>query len=199
MFCEVLGLWVADTWERLGCPPAFRLVELGPGKGTLMAQMLRVFRGIPTVEAAVHVHLVDIGRELIKHQRTVLGCTTRPLPFAPPGSAAAAGAPADTRHQQQQRRAAAAVSAASARDPRPGGKPLGADEVVVLRRPSMNNNNNDDDEQQEETQAERELRELYEPPARRQFVVPPAASGRGRRDIPIAWHPSLSMVPDDRT
>ena len=196
MFCEVLGLWVADTWERLGCPPAFRLVELGPGKGTLMAQMLRVFRGIPTVEAAVHVHLVDIGRELIKHQRTVLGCTTRPLPFAPPGSAAAAGAPAATRHQQQHR-AAAAVSAASARDPRPGGKPLGADEVVVLRRPSMNNSN--DDEQQEETQAERELRELYEPPARRQFVVPPAASGRGRRDIPIAWHPSLSMVPDDRT
>jgi len=196
MFCEVLGLWVADTWERLGCPPAFRLVELGPGKGTLMAQMLRVFRGIPTVEAAVHVHLVDIGRELIKHQRTVLGCTTRPLPFAPPGSAAAAGAPAATRHQQQHR-AAAAVSAASARDPRPGGKPLGADEVVVLRRPSMNNSN--DDEQQEETQAERELRELYEPPARRQFVVPPAASGRGRRDIPIAWHPSFSMVPDDRT
>jgi NADH dehydrogenase [ubiquinone] 1 alpha subcomplex assembly factor 7 len=42
MFGDVVGLWVADNWVRLGKPSKFRLVELGPGKGTLMNDMLHV-------------------------------------------------------------------------------------------------------------------------------------------------------------
>jgi NADH dehydrogenase [ubiquinone] 1 alpha subcomplex assembly factor 7 len=44
MFGELIGLWCVDTWQRLGAPPAINLVELGPGRGTLMADMLRASR-----------------------------------------------------------------------------------------------------------------------------------------------------------
>jgi SAM-dependent MidA family methyltransferase len=40
MFGELIGLWVADLWQRAGQPPA-RYVELGPGRGTLAADALR--------------------------------------------------------------------------------------------------------------------------------------------------------------
>lgn len=40
MFGELVGAWAADLWLRAGSPPV-RLVELGPGRGTLMADMLR--------------------------------------------------------------------------------------------------------------------------------------------------------------
>src|SRR3546814_6359640 len=37
MFGELIGLWCADLWPRMGGPDPVRLVELGPGRGTLMA------------------------------------------------------------------------------------------------------------------------------------------------------------------
>lgn len=40
MFGELIGLWLADLWDRAGRPPA-RYVELGPGRGTLAADALR--------------------------------------------------------------------------------------------------------------------------------------------------------------
>ncbi|MDG2534591.1 SAM-dependent methyltransferase [Sphingomonas sp. HITSZ_GF] len=40
MFGELIGLWIADLWQRAGAPPA-RYVELGPGRGTLAADALR--------------------------------------------------------------------------------------------------------------------------------------------------------------
>ena len=42
IFGEVLGAWLVDVWERAGSPADVRLVELGPGRGTLMADLLRV-------------------------------------------------------------------------------------------------------------------------------------------------------------
>ena len=45
MFGELLGLWVAETWTRLGAPERFRLVEVGPGDGTLMEDALRAMAG----------------------------------------------------------------------------------------------------------------------------------------------------------
>ena len=41
MFGELLGLWAADLWQRAGSPPGTRLIELGPGRGTMMVDMLR--------------------------------------------------------------------------------------------------------------------------------------------------------------
>jgi NADH dehydrogenase [ubiquinone] 1 alpha subcomplex assembly factor 7 len=51
MFGEMVGAWVAAVWEGVG-RPAFRLVELGPGRGTLMADALRVLGAAGAREAA---------------------------------------------------------------------------------------------------------------------------------------------------
>ncbi|MGH6717741.1 MAG: SAM-dependent methyltransferase, partial [Alphaproteobacteria bacterium] len=47
MFGELIGLWVADVWQGLGAPAPFRLIELGPGRGTLMADLLRALAVVP--------------------------------------------------------------------------------------------------------------------------------------------------------
>ncbi|RMF10698.1 MAG: class I SAM-dependent methyltransferase, partial [Alphaproteobacteria bacterium] len=41
MFGELIGLWAADLWQRAGSPAPVHLIELGPGRGTLMADALR--------------------------------------------------------------------------------------------------------------------------------------------------------------
>jgi SAM-dependent MidA family methyltransferase len=47
MFGEIVGAWLAHAWQVCGAPSPVRLVELGPGRGTLMADMLRVMSGYP--------------------------------------------------------------------------------------------------------------------------------------------------------
>jgi NADH dehydrogenase [ubiquinone] 1 alpha subcomplex assembly factor 7 len=60
MFGEVIGLWLADLWQRAGSPPAVHLVELGPGRGTLMADALRaIAKAAPPFSAAIRLHLVE--------------------------------------------------------------------------------------------------------------------------------------------
>ncbi|MGQ0675903.1 MAG: class I SAM-dependent methyltransferase [Rhodospirillales bacterium] len=73
MFGELLGLWCADAWKRLlGAPDPVNLVELGPGRGTLMADALRAARGVPGFEKAARIHLVEIGPSLKRKQRMAL-------------------------------------------------------------------------------------------------------------------------------
>ncbi|MGE4561452.1 MAG: SAM-dependent methyltransferase, partial [Rhodospirillales bacterium] len=59
MFGELLGLWCADRWQAMGGPDPFNLVELGPGRGTLMADALRAAEGAPGFIDAVQLHLVE--------------------------------------------------------------------------------------------------------------------------------------------
>ena len=72
MFGELLGAWLAERWLAMGRPSPVRLVELGPGRGTLMADALRATRGVPGFQAAIDLHLVDINAPLREAQRTVL-------------------------------------------------------------------------------------------------------------------------------
>jgi len=51
MFGEMLGLWSAITWQMMGAPDQVLLVELGPGRGTLMADLLRASRALEQFEA----------------------------------------------------------------------------------------------------------------------------------------------------
>lgn len=63
MFGELLGLWAADVWRRLG-GPLIRLVELGPGDGTMMADCLRAARAAPGFVEACEVSLVETSSPL---------------------------------------------------------------------------------------------------------------------------------------
>jgi NADH dehydrogenase [ubiquinone] 1 alpha subcomplex assembly factor 7 len=64
MFGEMLGLQLAQVWLDQGAPSHFALVELGPGRGTLMADILRATARVPGFAAAAQVHLVEVSRPL---------------------------------------------------------------------------------------------------------------------------------------
>jgi len=68
MFGELIGLWMATVWRQMGEPENLRLVELGPGRGTLMADALRAARLVPGFLDAVVVHLVEVSPALQRQQ-----------------------------------------------------------------------------------------------------------------------------------
>jgi NADH dehydrogenase [ubiquinone] 1 alpha subcomplex assembly factor 7 len=72
MFGELLGLCLAQAWVDQGSPARFVLVELGPGRGTLMADLLRATRAVPGFHAAAEVWLVEASAPLRAAQRAAL-------------------------------------------------------------------------------------------------------------------------------
>jgi len=64
MFGELIGLWCAVTWRQMGAPERINLVELGPGRGTLMQDALRALRAEPEFCRAMSLHLVETGDRL---------------------------------------------------------------------------------------------------------------------------------------
>lgn len=64
IFGELLGLWCVQAWLNQDRPRNARLVELGPGRGTLMADALRAARVVPEFLAAVDVELVEASPTL---------------------------------------------------------------------------------------------------------------------------------------
>lgn len=72
MFGELLGAWLAERWLAMGRPAPVRLVELGPGRGTFMADALRATRGVPGFHAALDLHLVETSLPLRIAQRAAL-------------------------------------------------------------------------------------------------------------------------------
>ena len=73
MFGELIGLWAASVWADLGRPAKVRLVEIGPGEGTLMADALRAARAAPEFLDAAEVWLVETSAPLRERQKTTLG------------------------------------------------------------------------------------------------------------------------------
>ncbi|MBS0549065.1 MAG: SAM-dependent methyltransferase [Proteobacteria bacterium] len=76
MFGELIGAWLADRWLAMGSPAPVRLVELGPGRGTLMADALRATRGVPGFHAALDLHLVETSETLRAQQAEALAAFT---------------------------------------------------------------------------------------------------------------------------
>jgi SAM-dependent MidA family methyltransferase len=72
MFGELLGLWAASLWRTMGSPSLLRLIELGPGRGTMMADALRAVRVLPPLYQTLSVHLVEINPVLRKKQQATL-------------------------------------------------------------------------------------------------------------------------------
>ena len=72
MFGELIGLWAVELWERLGAPERVRLVEVGPGDGTLMADALRAARLAPEFLRAVDLVLIEPSPPLREAQARML-------------------------------------------------------------------------------------------------------------------------------
>jgi NADH dehydrogenase [ubiquinone] 1 alpha subcomplex assembly factor 7 len=68
IFGELLGLWAARVWQSMGEPDDAMLAELGPGRGTLMADALRAAKTVPQFSQSISVALVEISPMLRETQ-----------------------------------------------------------------------------------------------------------------------------------
>jgi NADH dehydrogenase [ubiquinone] 1 alpha subcomplex assembly factor 7 len=68
IFGELMGLWCVHVWAELGQPRGCRLVEMGPGRGALMADALRAASLVPAFINSVDVHLVETSPALRRAQ-----------------------------------------------------------------------------------------------------------------------------------
>ncbi|MBL4893565.1 MAG: SAM-dependent methyltransferase, partial [Emcibacter sp.] len=78
MFGEMVGLWHGVNWLNMGSPGKIHLIELGPGRGTLMQDTLRSMKIIPGLQEALEVHLVEMSPTLQKTQAETLKAHTMP-------------------------------------------------------------------------------------------------------------------------
>ncbi len=80
MFGEMLGLCLAQAWLDRGAPAPFTLAELGPGRGTLMADILRATRAVPGFHAAARLTMVEASPVLRQRQAETLSRSPGPAP-----------------------------------------------------------------------------------------------------------------------
>ena len=78
VFGELIGFWLIDAWDRLRRPDPVLIVELGPGRGTLMAAALRAAKLRPEFLGALRLHLVESSPGLRGRQAAALA-GTRPI------------------------------------------------------------------------------------------------------------------------
>lgn len=69
VFGELIGLWCVIVWQQMGSPKPFNLIELGPGRGTLIRDALRAAKVVPGFQDAALVHLVESNAVLREVQR----------------------------------------------------------------------------------------------------------------------------------
>ena len=72
MFGELIGLWCVVCWRQMGAPAPVNLVELGPGRGTMMLDVLRAAGAEPEFRRAMSLHLVETGERLRDAQQQSL-------------------------------------------------------------------------------------------------------------------------------
>jgi len=93
MFGEMIGLWMAALWKQMGAPENLRIVELGPGRGTMLKDALRAAKVLPGFREAIVIHLVEISPALEAQQQHTLEPLGTPtywhpsLADVPPGPA----------------------------------------------------------------------------------------------------------------
>jgi NADH dehydrogenase [ubiquinone] 1 alpha subcomplex assembly factor 7 len=73
MFGEMIGLWCADVWRQMGSPTEFVLLEMGPGRGTLMQDALRATAKISGFHHALRLHFLESSETLRAVQAEKLG------------------------------------------------------------------------------------------------------------------------------
>jgi NADH dehydrogenase [ubiquinone] 1 alpha subcomplex assembly factor 7 len=83
MFGEMIGLWMAAVWKQMGSPENLRVIELGPGRGTMMKDGLRAAKVMPNFREAVVLHLVEISPALQAQQQRTLEPLATPMLWHP--------------------------------------------------------------------------------------------------------------------
>ncbi|EPS61139.1 hypothetical protein M569_13658, partial [Genlisea aurea] len=74
MFGEMVGVWTMCLWEQMGQPKRVNLVELGPGRGTLLADLLRGTSKFKSFVESLQIHLVECSPALRQLQYRNLKC-----------------------------------------------------------------------------------------------------------------------------
>ncbi|XP_057316288.1 protein arginine methyltransferase NDUFAF7, mitochondrial-like [Hydractinia symbiolongicarpus] len=72
MFGELIAIWFVMQWSQMGKPSPVQLVELGPGRGTLMADILRVCKQFVNIGQDFAVHFVEVSQKMIELQKNNL-------------------------------------------------------------------------------------------------------------------------------
>jgi NADH dehydrogenase [ubiquinone] 1 alpha subcomplex assembly factor 7 len=79
MFGELVGVWCIERWQAMGRPESIHLIELGPGRGTMMCDVLRAASAQPEFVSAVSIHLVEVSAVLRERQRAALAESVIPV------------------------------------------------------------------------------------------------------------------------
>jgi SAM-dependent MidA family methyltransferase len=79
IFGELVGLWAVAVWQSMGEPSRMTIAELGPGRGTLMADASRAWRGVPKFLDSVSVALIETSPVMVEAQRKTLKDAGAPL------------------------------------------------------------------------------------------------------------------------
>ncbi|MGV6800642.1 MAG: class I SAM-dependent methyltransferase [bacterium] len=82
IFGELIGAWLIQSWEDLGAPSLFNLIEFGPGRGTLMADILRVAKLRPKFLKAARIYLIETSGRLRYEQTRRLTEFNIPITWA---------------------------------------------------------------------------------------------------------------------
>ncbi|WP_332060517.1 class I SAM-dependent methyltransferase [Bartonella sp. CB74] len=70
LFGEMIGIWILASWKAQNCPHPFILAETGPGRGTLMDDILRTIQKLCTTAFnAAEIFLIEISQRLAKEQK----------------------------------------------------------------------------------------------------------------------------------
>ena len=73
VFGELVGLWAASAWHLMGQPENVRVIELGPGRGTMLMDAMRAAQVVPAFRAAIVLHLIEVNPKLRERQQQGLG------------------------------------------------------------------------------------------------------------------------------
>jgi NADH dehydrogenase [ubiquinone] 1 alpha subcomplex assembly factor 7 len=88
MFGEIIGVWCVATWEQMGKPSLIRVVELGPGRGSLMRDLTRSAKQFPAFNAALRIHMVEVSPNMIELQKRAVKAA---IDSVPPAESVAGG------------------------------------------------------------------------------------------------------------
>lgn len=73
IFGELIGLWFVDMWHKAGSPDPFVMLELGPGRGTLMEDALRATKKVEAFHAGMQLYFIESNKDLRALQREKCG------------------------------------------------------------------------------------------------------------------------------